>query len=87
MTKSKETNGFRQRTHNGIDKVMDKAESMNQSSRKMMTRVKDNAIRVSGNVDGYIKKNPKKSVLIATGVGLAAGAASVALMRKKHKNP
>ena len=84
---SNETNGLRQGTHNGVDKIMDKAESMKQSGKERVAHVKEKVIMMRKNVDGYIKKNPEKSVLIAAGIGVVAGAVTVAaLMRKKCKN-
>ncbi len=78
---------MRKRTHENVDKIMNKAESMSQSGKETMAHVKNKAIMTKTVVDGYIKKNPKKSVLIATGTGMVTGAVTTAaLMRKKHKN-
>ncbi|MFH1850664.1 MAG: hypothetical protein ABH879_10900 [archaeon] len=85
---SNETNGLRQRTHDSVDKIMDKTESMSQSGKETMAHVKEKATKVRGNVDGYIKKNPEKSVLIAAGIGAVTGAvtAAAALMRRNRKS-
>jgi len=36
------------------------------------------------NVDGYIQKNPEKSVLIAAGVGVVVGAIIAAAMMRRR---
>ncbi len=89
MTKknSDESNGLRQRTHESVDKIMDKAENLRQSGKETLAHVKDKAILIRGNVDGYIKKNPKKTVMFAVGTGVVAGAVTTAvLMRRKRSN-
>jgi ElaB/YqjD/DUF883 family membrane-anchored ribosome-binding protein len=76
--------GIRQRTHESVDKIMDKAASMGESGKEEMARLKEKAIMMKENAEGYIRKNPKKSVLIATGIGAVAGAVlAAATMRKK----
>jgi len=70
---SVEGSGFRQRTHDRVDKVMDKAESVQERGRELRE-----------NADGYIRQNPEKSVLIAAGVGAVLGAVVVAMMMR-HK--
>jgi ElaB/YqjD/DUF883 family membrane-anchored ribosome-binding protein len=37
------------------------------------------------NVDGYIKENPEKSVLIAAGIGAVVGAIIVASMIRRRQ--
>ncbi len=82
---SKKIYGVRQRTHESVDKIMDKAESMSESSKEKMARLKEKAMMMKENVDGYIRKNPEKSVLIAAGIGAVAGAVlAAAMMRRKH---
>jgi len=84
-TNANESSGVRQRTHEGVDKIMDKAEHMKEKSQEEIARLKEKAVVIRENVDGYIKKNPEKSVLIAAGVGLVAGAIiAAALMRRKN---
>ncbi len=76
---------MRQRTHNGVDNIMDKAESMSEGGREKIALLKENATRMKGNIDGYIQKNPERSVLIAAGVGMAAGTVLAAtLMRRRN---
>lgn len=55
VNKKNKTTSVRQRTHENVDKIMDKAESIKE------------------NVDDYIKKNSKKSLLIAAGIGAVIG--------------
>ncbi|MFA6089730.1 MAG: hypothetical protein WC755_07760 [Candidatus Woesearchaeota archaeon] len=63
---------IRQRTHDGVDKIMDRAEN-----------IQEKAIMMKENVDGYIKKNPEKSVFIAVGVGAIIGAIVTAVIMKR----
>ena len=85
-THSSNSAGFRQRTHDSVDRIMDKAESIRDSGKESMARVKEKAVMMKQNVDSYIRKNPEKSVLIAAGVGAVVGAVSAAaMMRRKHK--
>ncbi|MGM5482725.1 MAG: hypothetical protein ACQESF_04650 [Nanobdellota archaeon] len=82
--KTKNISNMRTRTHNGVDNIIDKAESMRGSSKQKITHLKEKAIMLKENARGYIQKNPQKSVLIAAGVGMAAGASLIAMiMRKK----
>ncbi len=76
---------IRQKTHDGVDKIMDKAESMRDSSKEKMAHLKEKAITMKDNADSYIRKNPEKSVLIAAGVGAVIGAIITAsMMRRKQ---
>jgi len=75
--------GVRQRTHDGVDLVMDKAEYMRNGSKEAMHRLNERAIIMNENVDRYIRKNKKKSVLIAASIGVALGAVIAALMMRK----
>lgn len=75
---------IRQRTHEGVDKIMDGAESVRDRGEEEMARLKEKAMMTKENVDGYIRENPEKSVLIAAGIGAVAGAVlAAALMRKR----
>ena len=75
---------FRQRTHERFDNIIDKAESMNEGGREAIARLKDRAIVMSENVDSSIERNPKKSVLIAAGAGLALGLILAALIIRRR---
>ncbi len=82
---STEISGIRQRTHESVDKIMDKAESMRENGEEAMDNLKEKVVMTRENVDGYIRKNPEKSVLIAAGIGAVAGALiAAAMMRRKH---
>ena len=81
---AKET--IRQKTHNSVDKIIDKAESMRDTSKGAMARLKEKAIATRDNVDKYIQNNPKKSVVIAAGVGAAVGAGVASVIaRRRHQ--
>ncbi|MFH0978046.1 MAG: DUF883 C-terminal domain-containing protein [Candidatus Woesearchaeota archaeon] len=84
-TKAKKIYGVRQRTHESVDKIMDKAEGMRQIGKERMAHVKEKAIMMKGNVDGYIRKNPEKSVLIAAGIGAVIGAVLAAAMMRRRQ--
>lgn len=81
-----EDTGMRQRTHERVDKIMDKAESMKESGKEALDNFKEKVKVTRENVDGYIRKNPEKSVLIAAGVGVITGALiAAAIMRRKNQ--
>jgi ElaB/YqjD/DUF883 family membrane-anchored ribosome-binding protein len=83
---NEKSSSVRQKTHNGVDKVMDRADIIRKGSREAMARIKAKAIQVKENVDGYIRKNPKKAVLIAAGAAAVVGAmVTAAMMRKKKR--
>jgi len=76
---------LRERTHESVDKIMDKAESIGERGKEAMDGLKEKAAAAKENVDGYIRKNPEKSVLIAVGVGAVVGALlTAAMMRRKN---
>jgi len=61
--------GIRQRTHNRVDKIMDRAESIGKSSKERIIRQKERVITMREGIDSYIQKKPKRSLLIAAGIG------------------
>jgi ElaB/YqjD/DUF883 family membrane-anchored ribosome-binding protein len=73
----------RQKAHNGVNKMMDKAENIKDESKEEITSLKEKAIKARENVDGYISDNPEKSILMAAGAGLVAGAIATAVVMKK----
>ncbi len=77
--------GARQRTHNGVDMIMDKAENMRDRSAAAMASMKEKAITMRENVDGKIRKHPKKSVAIAAGIGAVVGGTVAAVMMRKKR--
>lgn len=80
---------MREKAHDGIDKMMDNAESVRDNSKERIATFKENASIAKEKVEGYIQENPKASVLIAAGVGAAAGAVTGAVIaasvRKKKE--
>ena len=83
MTGEKMAN-MREMTHEKVDKIMDKAETMRESGNEALAHVKEKATMMKKNIDGYIRKNPEKSVLIAAGAGAIVGAVlASAMMRRK----
>ncbi len=87
MAKKNGNDGLRQRTHDRVDSVMDKAESIGQRGKDSMAHVKERARMMKGKIDGYIKNNPKKTVMYAAGAGAVAGAVTTSvLMRKRRMN-
>jgi ElaB/YqjD/DUF883 family membrane-anchored ribosome-binding protein len=74
---------IRNMTHENVDKIMDKAESMKASTKAAMEDARDKAAEIKDNIDEYIRENPEKSVLIAAGIGLALGALIATVMRRK----
>lgn len=76
---------IRERTHDSVDKIMDKADSMNESGKEAIARFKEKAMDARENIDGYIQTNPEKSVLIAAGVGVVVGALVTAAMMRRRQ--
>lgn len=60
---------IRDRTHENVDNVMDKAEDISNSSKDIISNQKDKVIRLRDSISNYIQEKPKRSVLIAAGVG------------------
>jgi len=75
----------RQRTHEGVDLVMDRAELLKNGSMEAIDRFKEKAATINEHADTYIKKNTKKSVLMAAGIGAAAGALLAAFMMRRKR--
>lgn len=75
---------MKQRTHDGVDKIMDKAESMKESSVEAIASLKERGMEMKENMDKYIRKNPEKSVLIAAGTGAVVGAILAALFIRRR---
>lgn len=83
-THTSKISSLRQRTHDGVDRVMDKAESMRESGMEDLAYLKDKATKMRENVDGCIRRNPEKSVLIAAGIGAIVGGLFVATMMRRR---
>jgi ElaB/YqjD/DUF883 family membrane-anchored ribosome-binding protein len=81
---SSRVSGVRQRTHDSVDRMMDKAESMRDSSEDAIARLKEKVITLKENVDDHIKENPERSVLIAAGIGVVIGAALTAVVMRRR---
>ncbi|MGM5488657.1 MAG: hypothetical protein ACQESG_06930 [Nanobdellota archaeon] len=82
---TKKISNMRERAHKRVDNIMDKAESMRKNGRERLTRLKGRTMMVKKNVDGYIQKNPEKSVLIASGVGIAGGAILTSSIKRRMR--
>lgn len=81
---NKKNKTVRQKTHNGIDNLMDRAESVNDSGKKVVNDLKEKTMMVREDIDDDIERNPEKSVLIAVGIGALIGVIFTAtLMRKR----
>lgn len=81
---TKKMSNIRKRTHKEVDNIMDRAKRAEERSKEKIARLKAKAIMIKGNVNGYIKKNPEKAVLIAAGTGVATGVFTTTMMRRKH---
>ena len=81
----KNISDVREKTHEGVDNVMDKADDVRKNGKERLTHLKEKAIIARKNIDSYIQKNPEKSVLMATGVGLALGAIIATAIAKRKK--
>jgi len=61
---------LRESTHDKVDNIINKAENIGKSGKEMIVHQKEKAIKIMNNINSYIQKNPKKSILIATGFGV-----------------
>lgn len=74
----------RNKTHNSVDKIMDKAEDVKERSKEAIANLKENTSKMKKNIDDYIQKNPKKSVLIAAGIGAIVSTILLTAMRRRR---
>lgn len=82
--KNKKDSGLRKKTHNGVDSVVDKAEGVGKSSKQKIEYLKKRSLMMKNHMDSYIQKHPQKSILMATGIGIVAGAIlAKTLMKRK----
>ena len=84
MKKEKESN-LRTKAHDSVDKAMDKAENISESTKEKIENLKEKARMMRMRVDGYIKENPERSVLIAAGIGVVTGAVITALIMRRRR--
>lgn len=83
----KNNSNIREKTHESVDSVIDKAEGVGEKGKEKITHLKEKVIHAKKNVDNYILKNPEKSVLIAVAIGVATGAILTRkFMKKKNKS-
>jgi|GEM_PF-1713074 len=75
----------RERTHDRVDQWMDKAEDIGEGGRNIIVRLKSKANQMKGNVDGYVRRNPEKSIMVATGIGVAIGALLIGKLMKQKR--
>lgn len=92
-SKSAKSPAAEQGINDSFDKIMGKVDSMDKKEKiahleekvaTMKKNVEEKAAVVKKKVDGYIKNNPEKAVLIAAGVGaVIGGIIGATIMRKK----
>ncbi len=76
--------GIREKAHDGVDKIMDKAKGISEKGEEGIEHIKEKATMMREDVSGYVRCNPEKSLLIAAGVGAVIGALlAAAIMRRK----
>jgi len=85
--KNKEKTGIRNAAHMNVDKALDKVQDIRDNAKEGVAKIKDNAMKMKGNVDESIRENPEKSVLIAAGAGAVIGAVVAAAIMKKSAGP
>ena len=74
---------LRVKTHAMVDKMMDDARALEVNGSEDIATLKEKAVAVKENVHCYIKTNPEKSVLIAAGLGVVAGALIATMIARK----
>lgn len=75
----------RQKTHESVDNIMDKAESFSDTGKESIAQINEKASMIKGSVDDYIRKNPETSLLIAAGVGALVGGILAAAMMGRRR--
>jgi len=83
--KNEKNLSLRKKTHNNVDRIMDKAESIGENTRDKIDYLKEKSLAVNNGIKGYIQENPEKSILIAAGAGIAVGAILANVMMKRKQ--
>ncbi len=74
----------RKKAHKGVDRVMDRAEDVQDGVSERIAMMKEKAMLMRENANDYIKENPEKSVLFAAGVGAVLGVILTAAVLKRR---
>ncbi len=85
MTNTNDTNTseIRQSLHENIDNAFDAELLLKENSSNYMNKIKENSAQIRAKANGYIERNPEKSVLIAVGIGAIVGAILATAIRRK----
>jgi ElaB/YqjD/DUF883 family membrane-anchored ribosome-binding protein len=83
---AKKTENMRQKSHERVDKILDRAEQINEKGKETLENVKAKMRMMRENADDHIRKNPESSVLIATGVGIVLGSAITAMIMRRRRH-
>ena len=83
--KNKKDSTIREKTHESVDKIIDKAKIVGDSSIEKIDYLKQKSLRTKRSIDGYIQDNPEKSILIAAGIGIVIGAILTATLIKSKR--
>lgn len=82
-------NTVRKRAHKGVAAVMNTSQKSAQNIQKRKNRAVEQLYKRASqgrdNINTYIQKNPKKSVLMAAGAGAVASSVVSATMSKKKR--
>lgn len=81
----RKTEELKQRAHERMDRVMDKAEELNMKGKETIQQMKAKMMAMREDLDDKIRRNPESSVLIAAGAGVLIGAVlTAAIMRRRR---
>lgn len=83
---ARKTENMREKSHQRMDEILDKAEHLNQKGKETLENVKAKMRMMRENADDHIRRNPESSVLIATGVGIVLGSVITAIIMRRRRH-
>lgn len=75
---------MRKKRHNSVNNVIDKAKSGIRSSNRARVNLNKKVAKINENMENYIRKNPKKSILIGAVIGAIISTIFGAIIKRKR---
>lgn len=85
IKKNTKNTSLRKQAHRKLDTIFDTAQGVQDKKNEAVNTMYKKASQRRNNINAYIQKNPKKSVLIAAGAGAIASSVVIAAMSKKKE--
>ena len=82
FAKSLET---KKRAQSKVNKIINNTEKIIKNGKNKIIKLKQKALKKKQDTDSYIKKNPEKSLGIATGIGVLMGLVFAKLIIKRKR--